>query len=216
MDSVSIKCVMLGNSNVGKTCLVSRFLRDVFKPDTAPTIGTAFGVRTVTAVLPTGKKVTHDVGVWDTAGSERYYSMTQQYYKKSHIALICYDITNIKSWERVGFWVSELKKVEPDVTITLVGTKLDLVKEGKKREVDPSEIAKYSNHINAFRIETSALTGENVEQAFKQTVANYITLHPNHRAARRSTGGIRLPSSSQQRRRSTAGEGQKGVASCMC
>mmetsp|Transcript_17589 Transcript_17589/g.28113 ORF Transcript_17589/g.28113 Transcript_17589/m.28113 type:complete len:172 (-) Transcript_17589:98-613(-) len=159
MDSVSIKCVMLGNSNVGKTCLVSRFLRDVFKPDTAPTIGTAFGVRTVTAVLPTGKKVTHDVGVWDTAGSERYYSMTQQYYKKSHIALICYDITNIKSWERVGFWVSELKKVEPDVTITLVGTKLDLVKEGKKREVDPSEIAKYSNHINAFRIETSALTG---------------------------------------------------------
>jgi GTPase SAR1 family protein len=194
--------------------------RQRWKGDQNPTIGTAFGLKTMNVgffalcelersdaspvLLPRhwslsaylsscsrvqvksgGKEIVHNIGVWDTAGSERYYSMTQHYYKGSHAAVICYDITKRKSWEKVKYWVEELQKVErkscappetcpipsvfswsrvlqqvtehervafvaANVIILLVGTKQDLVDDGKaEREVNRQSVVEYANLIEA-------------------------------------------------------------------
>mmetsp|Transcript_24047 Transcript_24047/g.44938 ORF Transcript_24047/g.44938 Transcript_24047/m.44938 type:complete len:217 (-) Transcript_24047:231-881(-) len=178
----SIKCVLLGDSDVGKTCLVERFLRENWKMDTMPTIGTAFGLKTVTTILNSGpkagKKISRSLGVWDTAGSERYYSMTRHYYHGAHAALVCYDLTNRKTWEKVGFWVSELRAVEPSVIISLVGTKFDLISEGKSRGVESRVVTAYANKINASTFETSAKTGQNVELTFSETLRHLLESRP--------------------------------------
>lgn len=198
MDSkakVSIKCVLLGNADVGKSCLVERFLRHQWKNDTAPTIGTAFGVKTLT-VSVYGQSYTHTMGVWDTAGSERYYSMTQHYFNGTHAAIVCFDLTDLASWEKVTFWVKELRKVEEEAVITLVGTKLDLLTDGKqKRCVSKEVVAAYAKTIGASVYDSSALIGQNVEQAFVSTVRTYVKKYPlRPGTAAPLTGGVKLTS----------------------
>lgn len=123
---VDLKCVMLGKAAVGKTCLVERFLHDRWYQDPAPTVGAAFGASSIN--IGGNKQVT--LGVWDTAGSERYESMTRHYYKGSEAAIIAYDLTDAASFEKVKFWVNEILAVEPDCMLSIVGTKLDLIGEG--------------------------------------------------------------------------------------
>mmetsp|Transcript_14509 Transcript_14509/g.26088 ORF Transcript_14509/g.26088 Transcript_14509/m.26088 type:complete len:143 (-) Transcript_14509:70-498(-) len=106
--------------------------------------------------------------------------MTQHYYKKSNIALVCYDITNQRTWEKVGFWVSELRAVEPNVIISIVGTKLDLVEAGTPRAVSPSVVSEYAVGIGAQIFETSALNGSNIDFAFSRTVGAFCAQYPDY------------------------------------
>ncbi len=158
-----------GKSNVGKTSLVERFLHNKWlNGEHVPTVGAAFGARDV---MVGKRKVT--LGIWDTAGSERYESMTKHYYHKAQGAVVCYDITDELSFEKAKFWVKELHAVEENVIIALVGTKEDLIAEGKARAVKRADVAAYARSISAKCYECSAKTGKDVEAPFLDIVKEF-------------------------------------------
>ncbi|GBP11300.1 Ras-related protein Rab-24 [Eumeta japonica] len=167
MSRCDFKIVLLGSEHVGKTSLILRYVNCRFNAS-APyqtTIGAAFCSKTVHS---NGKDF--NVGIWDTAGSERYEAMTTMYYRGAHAAIICYDPGNNDSWMRLRYWLQELKKVEEDCKIYLCGTKKDLLDSGAvQRVVGEDIIQTYGQGLNGH-FETSSKTGENVEELFQKIV----------------------------------------------
>ncbi|XP_062512061.1 ras-related protein Rab-24-like [Corticium candelabrum] len=168
---VDLKIVILGKEYGGKTSLVERYLHDKFGdvPYQA-TIGAAFGAKTVT--LEDGHRLT--LGIWDTAGAERYEAMSKLYYRGAKAAVVCFDLTDISHFERAQFWVNELKTHEENCRVYLCGTKYDLVKENKKlRKIDSVHVEKFAEDIPASVHETSAKTGYNVGEMFQQIAEDF-------------------------------------------
>nr|QZX57783.1 ras-related protein Rab24 [Locusta migratoria] len=171
MSKVDVKVVLLGSEYVGKTSLLERYVHDRFRGNLPyqNTIGAAFAAKVVNLG---GKKFT--VGVWDTAGSERYEAMSRIYYRGAKAAIVCYDITNKASWLRAKYWVDELRRFEEDCKVFLCGTKYDLISEERPRQVDIAMAAKYAEGLQANFIETSSKTGHNVDKLFQMIAENYL------------------------------------------
>ncbi|KAL1122799.1 hypothetical protein AAG570_003125 [Ranatra chinensis] len=158
-NRVDIKVVLLGNENVGKTTLLERFINERFiERPYQSTIGAAFAAKDLTS---NGRKFI--IGVWDTAGSERYRAMLKMFYRNAKAAIICYDICDETSWGQLRSWISELRNHEEDCVIYICGTKKDLVDDGlREREITHETASKYAKSIQVKQIETSSKTGENV------------------------------------------------------
>ncbi|KAG6461835.1 hypothetical protein O3G_MSEX012884 [Manduca sexta] len=110
------------------------------------------------------------VGIWDTAGSERYEAMTRIYYRGAHAAIICYEPSSIESWTRLRHWLHELRTVEEDCKVYLCGTKKDLLDGGYvSRDVPEDIVCTYSRDLNGHFL-TSSKTGENVDELFQKIV----------------------------------------------
>lgn len=155
------KLVLLGDSAVGKSCLVVRFVRDEFFEFQEPTIGAAFLTQTVTLEDATVK-----FEIWDTAGQERYRSLTPMYYRGAAAALIVYDVTNKDSFNGAKSWVKELqRRGDPNVIIALAGNKADLE---SKRKVEREEAQEYARENSILHMETSAKTALNVKALFEE------------------------------------------------
>ena len=125
-EDFKLKVVLLGDSGVGKTNLISRYVTNKFDEDTKSTIGVEFFCKTY--------KVNNDkiikVEIWDTAGQERYKSITSVYYKGSKGAFIVYDITSRKSFDNIDKWINEIKeKNANEVKLIIIGNKIDLINE---------------------------------------------------------------------------------------
>lgn len=138
-------------------------------------MGAAYGARDVSV----GKrKLT--MGIWDTAGSERYESMTKHYYHKAQGAVVCFDLTDLQSFEKAKFWVNELNQVEENVLIALVGTKADLLEEQQDVVRVPKQaILQYAHSINAKYFETSAKLGRGVEEPFLHLAKEFASSSTN-------------------------------------
>jgi len=175
MSRVDCKIVLLGREFAGKTSLVERYLHDRWLGDTTSyqsTIGAAFGSRQISV---DDTRIT--LGIWDTAGSERYESMSRIYYRGAAAAVICYDITNQQSFDRVRFWVDELQKHEEGCRIYLCGTKFDVVEENKrKRQVDYHSVTDFAEIIpHEPRVfETSARSGHNINEVFETIAKDFV------------------------------------------
>uniref|UniRef100_A0A3B3BA55 Ras-related protein Rab-24 n=1 Tax=Oryzias melastigma TaxID=30732 RepID=A0A3B3BA55_ORYME len=129
---VDAKVVMLGKESVGKTSLVERYVHNRFLHPYQNTIGAAF----VAKPIQVGEKVI-TLGLWDTAGAERYEAMSRIYYRGARAAIICYDLTDSSSFQRAHFWVKELQNCEELCKIYLCGTKSDLIDEDRsRRQID--------------------------------------------------------------------------------
>ncbi|XP_042879170.1 ras-related protein Rab-24-like [Penaeus japonicus] len=166
---VDLKVVMLGQAACGKTSLVERFIYNRFNNNYQATIGAAFGARRMNVQ---GRVIC--VGLWDTAGSERYQAMSRIYYRDAGAAIICYDITDKESLERAKYWVTEVQKNEERCLIYLCGTKLDLVlEEPQVRQLDYHDVVDYADQAGAKVFETSSKTGENVETMFETIVEDF-------------------------------------------
>ena len=157
------KIVLIGDSGVGKTNILSRYLTDKFSSTTQPTVGVEFGSK----IVKKGEKLIK-LQIWDTAGQERYKSITSAYYKGAKGAFVVYDISRKSTFDNVDKWINELKNNgSEDVFILLVGNKSDL---NDQREISEEEVKKKAEVYNIAFCETSALKGNNIEFAFESLI----------------------------------------------
>ncbi|KAK7343191.1 hypothetical protein VNO80_26155 [Phaseolus coccineus] len=153
------KIVMVGDSGVGKSQLLNRFVKNEFLMKSKPTIGVEFLTRTVVMDHKLVK-----AQIWDTAGQERYQAITTAYYRGATGALLAYDITKQQTFDHVEKWLDELRiHADQNILVMLVGNKSDL---SSLRAV-PVEVAReFAQQEGLFFLETSALDSSNVESAF--------------------------------------------------
>lgn len=155
------KLVLLGESGVGKSTLVIRFVKGRFVEHQESTIGAAFLTQTVCV-----NDVTVKFEIWDTAGQERYNSLAPMYYRGAHAAVVVYDITSRPSFDRARLWVQELREqahAHRRIVICLAGNKCDLE---DARQVPTQEASNYALENDLIFIETSAKTADNVNDLF--------------------------------------------------
>lgn len=153
------KLVLLGESAVGKSSLVLRFVKGQFHEYQESTIGAAFLTQTVCLDDTTVK-----FEIWDTAGQERYHSLAPMYYRGAQAAIVVYDITNQDTFGRAKTWVKELQRqASPNIVIALAGNKADLA---NKRMVEYEEAQTYAEENSLLFMETSAKTAMNVNDIF--------------------------------------------------
>lgn len=154
------KIVLIGDSGVGKSNILSRFTRKEFNLDSKTTIGVEFAQKTLNI---DGKTIRAQI--WDTAGQERYRAITSAYYRGAVGALLVYDISKSSSFENVEKWLKELKDhADSQTVVMLTGNKADLK---QLRAVTTEEAATYAQKHNLAFIETSAMDGSGVDRAFE-------------------------------------------------
>eukprot|EP01102_Stenamoeba_stenopodia_P005653 TRINITY_DN16398_c0_g1_i1.p1 TRINITY_DN16398_c0_g1~~TRINITY_DN16398_c0_g1_i1.p1 ORF type:complete len:218 (+),score=26.01 TRINITY_DN16398_c0_g1_i1:136-789(+) len=153
------KIVLLGNSGVGKTSLVYRYVHGIYQNEQPNTIGASFMTK---RMLVDDWKI--KLQIWDTAGQERFRCMTPMYYRAAAAAILVYDITEPESFKSVKGWVDELKSNVPDgIVLAIAGHKADLA---DQRRVSIEEAREYANSIGAIMLETSALNNTGIENLF--------------------------------------------------
>ena len=163
-----MKVVMVGDTRVGKTCVLEKLTSGIFKESSPPTIGAAFKSH----ILET-KEGCVSLQIWDTAGQEKYRALTQMYYRSANVALLFFDLTNRDSFNALELWCGELSRKAPEkIKTVLVGNKLDLIEE---RVVSKDDAEKFANEHNIFfYAETSAKTGEGITDLFVRIAENII------------------------------------------
>ncbi|KAH7685129.1 Small GTPase superfamily ARF/SAR type protein [Dioscorea alata] len=158
------KVVLIGDSGVGKSNLLSRFTRNEFCLESKSTIGVEFATRTLQVEGRTVK-----AQIWDTAGQERYRAITSAYYRGALGALLVYDVTKPTSFENVSRWLKELRDhADSNIVIMLIGNKIDLK---HLRAVVSEDAQSFAEKEGLSFIETSALEAMNVEKAFQMILA---------------------------------------------
>lgn len=156
------KVVIIGNSGVGKTHILSRYLYDVFDKDEKSTVSATYSKKKV----KTKKNKEITLQLWDTAGQEVYKGLTKLFYKNATGIIIVYDVTNRNSFEEIkNFWYNEVKLNAPDnVKIVIVGNKCDLY---LKEEIKEDEARTYAENIGVMFQLTSALDSSGVDELFQ-------------------------------------------------
>ena len=161
-NSKSNKIVIIGDTNVGKTCIIERLINNTFG-NTKSTIGASYTDIKIKGI---------NLKIWDTAGQEKFRSMINMYYKGSKCIVICYDITEENSFNNVKNWLSEIEKNVNGIFIILVGNKCDL---NDNRKISYENAESFAKENNMFYIETSAKNNVNVNKLF-DIIADKIAL----------------------------------------
>ncbi|KAK9478413.1 ras family-domain-containing protein [Lipomyces japonicus] len=156
---ILIKLLLIGDSGVGKSCLLLRFSEDSFTPSFITTIGIDFKIRTIDL---DGKRI--KMQIWDTAGQERFRTITTAYYRGAMGILLVYDVTDEKSFNNIRSWFSNVEQhATEDVKMLLIGNKCD---QEDKRTVSTEKGKNLATELGIPFIEASAKTNVNVEEAF--------------------------------------------------
>jgi len=159
------KLVLLGNTNVGKSAILLRYVSHEFLPAPVPTVGASF----TTKRLPQTDGSVIKLELWDTAGQERYRSLIPMYYKDATAAIVVFDVSSADSFHGAKEWVQEVKiNSNPDTLIHLVANKIDL-----ERAVPQEEASSFAQENDLALYEMSAKTGEGVVEAFAE-IANQL------------------------------------------
>ena len=160
------KLLLIGDSGVGKSCLLLRFADDTYTESYISTIGVDFKIRTIQL---DGKTI--KLQIWDTAGQERFRTIASSYYRGAHGIIVVYDVTEMESFNNVKQWLHEIDRYATEgVNKLLVGNKSDLV---AKRQVDTASAKDLADGLSIPFLETSAKNAENVERSF-MTMASEI------------------------------------------
>lgn len=171
-NSVDLKIVLLGHKNVGKTSVFNRYVYDDFGK-TSMTIGAYFAMKQCRI-----EDKSYNLAIWDTAGEEKFDSLTNFYCRNARAAIITYDVTNYETFAGLQRWVDKIAmEAEQNCVIVIVGNKYDMVQEDPSlRKVDFAEVKKYAKTVGAEAYETSAATGYNVVEIFTKVVLKCLEL----------------------------------------
>lgn len=158
------KLLLIGDSGVGKSCLLLRFADDTYTESYISTIGVDFKIRTIEL---DGKTI--KLQIWDTAGQERFRTITSSYYRGAHGIIVVYDVTDQESFNNVKQWLQEIDRyASENVNKLLVGNKCDLT---TKKVVDYTTAKEFADSLGIPFLETSAKNATNVEQSFMTMAA---------------------------------------------
>ena len=163
------KCqvLIIGDSTVGKTSILSRFTEGTFSPNYLATVGLDF----FTKDEYFNNKIVR-IKIWDTAGQERYKALTQGFFRNAHGILIVYDVTNSETFDNLKYWVQSIHThlgEKGNVKVIIIGNKIDL-----KREIKKEDAQKYAEENGYKYFETSALSGEGIEESIKYLVQQVL------------------------------------------
>jgi len=190
------KLLLIGDSGVGKSCLLLRFAEDSYTESYLSTIGVDFKIRTIDAEGKTIK-----LQIWDTAGQERFRTITAAYYRGAHGIIVVYDVTDSESFENVKMWLKEIDRYAVEnVDKLLIGNKSDLV---NKKVVEYSIAKELADSLSIPFLETSAKDSTNVEQMFltmtKQIQERTAAAHGSGAGAKSNvSGGTNLNSLNEE------------------
>ena len=172
-DDDSTKVVLVGESGVGKTCIIERFCENKFSPTPLSTIGAA----NATAVIYYEERAL-TLDIWDTAGQELYRSLNKIFYKNAKIAVLVYDITKRSTFEEVkNYWYEQIKKVNgDDIIIGIAGNKSDLF---NKEEVSEKEGKEFAAQNGCTFFLTSAFQGTGIKELFRELGQQVVNKEEN-------------------------------------
>jgi small GTP-binding protein len=166
-DPSELKLVIVGNTSVGKTCIVKMATTGVFGDDSVPTLGASY----VSKVVTVGSAEVR-LQIWDTAGQERYRGMTPMYFRGAHVALIVYAITDQEGFDGVDSWISSLRNnADPNIIMFLVGNKSDM---DVDRVIPTEKGEEKAKEINAMFFEVSAKTGDRIDELFTAIASSFV------------------------------------------
>ena len=157
------KVVLVGDSFVGKTNIMSKYLKNEFHEDSKATVGVEFGSKQFNVEGHIIK-----AQIWDTAGQERYKAITSAYYKGAKGAFVVYDITRKSSFDSIDKWINDLTSAaDKKLTVVVIGNKSDLE---DQRQITKEQGQEKASKLNVAFLETSAFSGENLDKAFEMMI----------------------------------------------
>eukprot|EP00754_Rhynchopus_humris_P042982 Rhum_TRINITY_DN2897_c0_g1::Rhum_TRINITY_DN2897_c0_g1_i1::g.8748::m.8748/K07910/RAB18; Ras-related protein Rab-18 len=164
------KILLVGTSGAGKSSILSRFAEDIFDEELSQTIGVDFKVKYV----KDGEQLVK-LMIWDTAGQEKFKTLTSSYYRGAHGVIFVYDVTDRSSFDRLGSWMQEVEtfKSYPTVAKMLVGNKVDLIG-ARERMVSEEDGRSFAEEHGMLWLEASAKTSHGVSQAFAELVTKLL------------------------------------------
>ena len=160
---IIVKLLLLGDSSVGKTSIIIKYISNKFMDTNIATLGVDYMDKTVDY-----NNLKVFLQIWDTSGEEKFRSITRNFYRNADGLLVVFDLTCKESFNHVKNWINEAKEHKNDIKTILVGNKLDLEDE---REVDKETALKFAEKNNLKYLETSAKNGKNINNSFKEMIA---------------------------------------------
>ena len=180
---IKLKFVILGETMVGKTCFINRYISDKFGERYLCTVGIDFQEKTI---IKNNKKI--KLQVWDTAGEERYRNLTKNYFQACDGFIIAYDINNLESFDQVRYWIKQIAAFSGEKSkCILIGTKCDL----NEREIDEKKGKELAKKIGCKFFETSSKLNMNVEETFDALVDDVLLNYKENESLR---GSMKLSS----------------------
>lgn len=172
------KIILIGNSGVGKSCILKRFVKRNFEESHKCTIGVDFLMKTITINGQTVK-----LQLWDTAGTEKYKSMSASYYRGAHVAFVVFDITSPSSFDALPHWFESYYKNGPEgqKNVILIGNKKDLA---ELRQISQEDAENFARNNNMIYFETSAKDGDNIEHVFYYAAEKLLEFYKNNDSAK--------------------------------
>ena len=164
----SFKVVLVGESGVGKTSIITQFIDQTFQEDQQSTTGGTFSTKSV--VCDNGKTLKFEI--WDIAGQERYRSLTKMFYKDANAAVLVFDITRKDSFEELqNYWAQQIKECSPpQIILAVAANKSDLI---GKEAVDEEQSRAFANELGAIYVSTTATTVESINELFIEIAKKY-------------------------------------------
>ncbi|KAF7261022.1 hypothetical protein EG68_01670 [Paragonimus skrjabini miyazakii] len=179
------KLLLIGDSGVGKTCLLFRYVEDTFSSSFISTIGIDFKIKTIEL---DGKKI--KLQIWDTAGQERFQTITASYYRGAMGIMLVYDVTSRKTFDNINRWMGNIQSLAShDVEKLVVANKCDM---DSQRVIFREEALKMCNEFGVSFLETSAKTGENVDKAFETLTLAILRKCPRETSGPSAAPGINM------------------------
>ena len=160
--------VLVGESGVGKTSIITQFIDQTFQEDIQSTTGGTFSTKSV--VCDGGKVLKFEI--WDTAGQEKYRSLTTMFYKDANAAVLVYDVTSAYSFEEIkNYWSNQIKDNSPEnIILAIAANKSDLI---EQETVDEGEARNFAKELNAIFVTTSAKSSEGINSLFEEIAKKY-------------------------------------------
>ena len=211
MSVESFKVVLVGESGVGKTSIITQFIDQTFQEDIQSTTGGTFSTKSV--VCDGGKVLKFEI--WDTAGQEKYRSLTTMFYKDANAAVMVYDVARKESFEELkNYWSGQIRDSSPEnIILAIAGKKSDLI---EHEVVDEGEARDFAKELGAIFVSTSAKNSEGINNLFEEIAKKYtgsskITIkedfedEPHEQEQEQTKGGVKIEGGAKKEKQKKKG-----------